>query len=257
MKTSSAAIGGGGSADRDVRSIAGKHVLVGLDGSRRYARGVGITAEASYRQLPQIAVRTARRLLCTHGAGAVSIWLLQEYNLRREPATVEILINISLDSICALSNLCTSIDAELSVVGELASINSIRPDWLDDYDFRETPINQVDGLNNSSNRQQIYLILAYNHEKEFSRSMHRCNDAGLTNPSMSDIAERWSFPRVDLFLRTGQPNGMVNLSAYWPGIERGRIIATDVYPQQFLSDDIDRLVDLYTSGIDSSTLLPP
>jgi hypothetical protein len=239
-----------------IRNIHGKHVVLGLDGSRRYAIQAGISAADSYRRLPEIVERATQRLLGVHDVGALSVWLLQEYNLRRGPDVVDVLIDIAVECVIRLKDMCASPDLQLCLVGELAAVDQIRPGCLDSVVPRgcETPNGGPDGAP-ISGPKRIYLMVGYNHDKEFSRAMARCTAVGLDAPSMSDLATRWCIPPVNVLMRTGQLSGMVNLSAYWPGLERGRIISTPLYPQQLTDDEIDRLVELYMHGVDSSSAM--
>lgn len=235
-----------------IRTIRGKHVVLGFDGSRRHAIHAGVSAADSYRCLPAVVECMTRRLLHVHEVGVLSIWLLQEYNLHRDPETVDILIDIALDCVGRLGRLCAAGDTQLCLVGELSTFDQIRPGSLEHLSLQSTSRDTDPGILSLASRR-IYLMLGYNYDKEFVRAMQRCKGAGIEAPSMSDLSRRWCIPTVDVLIRTGQPPGMVNMSAYWPGLERGRIISTPLYPQQLTDNEIDRLIRLYTDGVDSSS----
>jgi undecaprenyl pyrophosphate synthase len=240
-----------------MRTIRGKHVVLGLDGSRRHAVQSHMSASDGYRLLPAAVERATQRLLCFHEIGSLSVWLLQEYNLRRDPETVEVLVDIAVQCVSQLDEFSVSHGFELVLVGELSSLNQIRPGCLDSVTLRSRPAVGIknDGTPMDVGARRIYLMLGYNHDKEFPRALARCAAAGVDSPVMSDLSNHWCIPPVNVLIRTGQPEGMVNLSAYWPGLERGRVVSTPIYPQGLTDAEIDRLVDIYEHGIDSSTVL--
>jgi undecaprenyl pyrophosphate synthase len=202
--------------------------------------------------LPDIVERTTRHLIQAHDVSVVSIWLLQEYNLQRDEHTVEVLVGVSRQTVEILAEFCLSAGIELHLVGEDHVVKAIYPEWAP----TPTPIQDTAECTSAIPQAcHVNLIIGYNDSKEFQRAMQRCEQRGLKNPTFAEIASEWCIPPVDVFIRTGQPDGMVNLSSYWPGLERGRILSTPLYPPDLSNSEIDRMIELYVHGVDSSSLM--
>ena len=94
------------------------------------------------------------------------------------------------------------------------------------------------------------FILSNNADQELQRALTLCQKQG-NSINFASLAANWSIEPVDLFLRTGQPNGFVNLSSYWPLIERGRIIGISTYPQRLSHMEFASIIEQFRSLKDS------
>lgn len=228
-----------------MRQVDGKHLLFGPDGSRRYALRSNLTYRQAYAQIPDVCTDVCRWCLTERRLSAVSLWLLQENNLSRDHDTAMLLAELVLQTVHSLSE-----DARLSQEG----INLVA--WSPELD-RVRP-GTVSGLKAIERRlptrehPKINVILAYNQDREIRAAMGRCRSLGL-EPDFDTLSKHWCIPPVDVFVRTGQPAAMSNISAYWPHIERGRILSTEVLPQELTRDEFGRLLTIYEEAVDSVT----
>jgi undecaprenyl diphosphate synthase len=212
------------------------HVLFGPDGNRRYAHRTGISYAESYRLLGEKLEAVAEWSIEDSKINTLSLWLLQEYNLQRPGEEVKGLTNFceTFALRIAASPIVTRHAASVCLVGELNTFfarNSLPRELLEEA-IRSTQRN---------GGMRVNLILAYNADSELRRALESCKEDQV-EPSFHNICTRWSIPPVDLFIRTGQPDGFVNLSSYWPLIERGRIISIPLCPQEFTKADYRRIL---------------
>ena len=221
------------------------HLVFGPDGNRRYARKMGISYPQAYDALRLKLLDVIRWSGEGVGVEPLTLWVLQEYNLRRDPEEVSHLVQMGCDLVASIAScmdaegwrthveLCGELDAFLALTGA-----------------RRDEILRAASRLRTGFERRVNVILAYNADAELQRALTRCRSEGV-EPTFESVGRHWSIPPVDLFFRTGQPNGFVNLSSYWPRVERGRLISTDIYPQELTQEQFRLAIQQFRDLRDS------
>lgn len=219
-------------ANKLVRTSRGRsHVLFGPDGNRRYARRMSIPYDIAYKALRRKLLDLVTWAIKVDGIDPLTIWLLQDYNLFRDSSEVPLLTALASGLTADLADLHARRETEFNglIVGEMETFYSIAPQYKPVIEEARERLSGAQGM-------RVNLILAYNADLELRRALEACTRDNV-ELTFSALSERWSIPPVDLFIRTGQPDGFVNLSSYWPLIERGRIISTPTLPQDLAEQE--------------------
>lgn len=221
------------------------HLVFGPDGNRRYARKMGISYPEAYDELRLRLLDVIRWSGEDVGVEPLTLWVLQEYNLRRDPAEVAHLVQLGCDLVTSIASCMASEGwrTHVELCGELGT-------FLDLSGPRREEVLRVASRLRTGFKRRVNLILAYNADAELPRAVERCRSAGI-EPTFEHLGRNWSIPPVDLFFRTGQPNGFVNLSSYWPLVERGRLVSTDVYPQELTREQFRSVIERFRALRDS------
>ena len=181
----------------------------------------------------------------------VSIWILAEYNLNREPQQVKEVTEAVAECIIDFdrSDLVRQLGIQVRAVGELTTFFEAVPG------YRGT-LEQV--LTNAGKRQgkPINFLVAYNGDKELMRALQRCLEEGV-EPTFGNASKRWSIPPAELFIRTGYPGGFNRFSALFPGADQAKTMSTPTFPQNLTRTEFTRMLLSYATLVDSYEKLSP
>jgi hypothetical protein len=174
---------------------------------------------------------------------------LQDYNLRRDPATAKALVELAEDCVEHLTSspILLSLPTHFELVGELETLDDVTPG-------ASGALLSLVPRRDEGTPTRVRVIVAYNADKELGRSLARCAEEGI-EPTFTNVAQRWCIPPVDILLRTGQSRNVANISSYFPGLERGRIITTSRSPQLFGRRELASTLEHYRTMVDSVAAL--
>ena len=222
-----------------------RHLVFGPDGNRRYAMHAGMPFAKAYELLAHKLVDVVQWSFDDQRVHELTLWVLQEYNLFRSSAEVIMLTRLAVESVRLLwqSPTVGKWHLQLRAKGELDTLEAVAP-------AAAAEIRELTGDTRRNPGRVVNILVGYNADKELARALHAVTRDHV-QANFAELSTRWSIPPVDLFIRTGQPHGFINLSSYWPGLERGRLVSTSLYPQQLTEAAFRAMLDQYGGLVDS------
>jgi undecaprenyl diphosphate synthase len=222
------------------------NLVFGPDGSRRWAND----HNSSFADAYKLAVRnTVEGVIdwCLDEKGMVdslSIWAMQEYNFDRPgmQALIAKAFVASVEMVCG-SKAVTMLDLQVEVVGELDVL-------FKNYDGKREDFYSPLKRTEDHKGKKIYILGPYNGSKELIRAIHKCDEKRIL-PTFDNLADNWRIPRIDFFLRTGQPKGFNRLSDYFPGSEKARLASTPTFAQDLTKEEFDSIIHSFLNIEDS------
>lgn len=223
-----------------------KHLLFGPDGHRRWAYLNKKSLKDSYRGTSKTLINIIEWGLSEKGyVDELTLWLHQERNLEREPEEARILVEAVaywVKDICG-SKVVKDLDIQICIIGELDSFSK-------NFEAEKLEILSDSSKVKGHKGKKVNILVAYNGSKELNRAIQRCREKGL-EIDFGNISDNWSIPKLNLFMRTGQPRNFNNISDYFPGIERARLVGTPTYPQELTKKEFDRTIKSFLTLKDS------
>ncbi len=225
------------------------HLIYGPDGHRRWAylRKGSLDHNAlkeSYMRSYAVVEKLVDWSLSPQGhVDELTLFYLLERNMHRAPEHSQILgeaIRYWITKLCA-SDVVRDLDLRIDIAGERDA---------EFYKEFGSEINPAIESVKSHKGKKIHILAPYDGSVELQRALLRCKEKNL-EPTFANLSQNWSIPPVDLFLRTGQPFGFNNLSDYYPGIERARLISTPTYPQELTKTEFDGIIRQFLALKDS------
>lgn len=222
------------------------HLLFGPDGHRRWAYLNKKSLEDSYRATSKTSTNVIEWSLSESGyVDELTLGLVLERNLERKSEEADVLIDAAVTWVedVSYSEIVKDLDARVDVVGELDSLSK---NYMDSLERILSAVDKVRGHEG----KKIHILVAYNDSKELKRALQKCMQKGL-EISFGNLSDNWSMPKIDLFMRTGQPRNFNNFSVYLPGIEKARLVGTPKYPQELTKKEFDKMIHSYLNLKDS------
>ncbi len=222
-----------------------RHLLFGPDGNRRYAKEHGISFEEAYDITAKKIIDIIRWCFVDHPIDELSFALILDYNLNREDTHIIAGLNAAKNffQYVSESDLLREFNLQLRTVGDLRSL-------FERYDINTADLDTVLEEGRTNQGKRVNILAPYSGSEELRRAWILCIK-DYAEISLENLALRCSIPPVTHAIRTGQPSGIVRLSAYYPGIEQARILSTPTYPQDFTRKELDSMINIFLTLKDS------
>jgi undecaprenyl diphosphate synthase len=209
-----------------------KHLLMILDGHRRYAREHNIHLAKSYQktteQIPQLV-----RATFDQGVDILTIYAVSLYNLSRPKKEIEPLnavISSSLDT--WLQEPCFE-GISFNFIGELSNLDGLNP-----------KISKVESHYKGS--KLLNILLAYSGDLERQRAINKCIGLGLPTTKGNLLHHHKPNQPIDLLIRTA---GVLRLSdGPLVGIAQSKMYPIETKAPELKPEELIKIISDYQEG---------
>ncbi|MBN2112256.1 undecaprenyl diphosphate synthase family protein [Candidatus Woesearchaeota archaeon] len=210
------------------------HLLVSVDGNRRYAKKYGLDFDTAYRKAVDKVYELIRWTSVDAGIPVVSLHLLSQYNLQRPKSEVESILGAACYAMDRMAELNGHV--QYTVCGNLSLLREEVADKIRAVEDFRNPDNPL-----------VNLLVCYSGSDDRLRAIKSCIGSGQ-EPTEENLIVHTSLGKypIDVFIRTG---GVVRLSdGPMVGIAQTRMYPVDKLFAELEKEDILRVLDDFKLG---------
>ena len=216
------------------------HLIYQPDGNRRYAKNKGILLREAYELSLDKIISLIGWFFDYEESTELSIHALDRYNLQRPSTELDPLlrtIQSGIQRICD-SEVVRNKGITVRTIGRLSDI------FQSETGKGDSKV--IEQLEQQMPNRRLNLLVSYDSDEELQNALRRCEREKVPI-TFENISERWSISPASAILRTSQLPNSTRTSAYFPGIEKARLISTQTPPQELTKEEFDRIMSLYST----------